>query len=89
MNLKGRNVSLWFSEEGRAALREVFAEEKRLDDVHVIDQDDRGLWILVGSRQTGDMESVIPAMLMKWSFVSTIKTDLRDRGPERETVFEL
>ena len=62
--------------------------EKPSTVAHVLEEDEHGVWILVGEKEIGQSESVIPAMLLKWEYIVTASLDYQHREPS-ETMVEI
>jgi hypothetical protein len=82
MNLRKRDIWVHLSDEGRSALFYVKLPKEPVP-LHVVEQDERGIWALVGSEQTGESESLIPVMLLKWQHIATVSLDWK-RGDSDE-----
>ena len=87
LDLTGQSVRLTFAAAGRAELRKVFPRGRF--ECQVLAQDDRGLWILVGEKQTGESKMAIPAMLIRWDYIATIAFDYQHVPSGPQFVIEL
>ena len=74
MNLGRRDVRVRLSKDGRAALVGVQLPVEPIP-FRVEKEDQHGIWVHVGSVQTGESESEIPVMLLKWEHIATISLD--------------
>ncbi len=72
-DLKGKSIRLRLAAVGRAQFRKLLPNGWIKSQV--LDQDERGLWILAGKKQTGESKMAIPAMLIKWDYIATIAFD--------------
>ena len=50
--------------------------------LHVVEEDEHGVWVFVGDRQTGESDSLIPVMLLKWQHIATVSLDWKEEEPE-------
>jgi hypothetical protein len=74
MNLRDKLVWLRLSEEGRRALAGL-VPEKPILELYVLDNDDVGVWSVLGPTAGGEYQPAVPVMLLKWDYISSISFD--------------
>lgn len=67
---------VWFrlSERGRRALAGL-VPEKAPFELYVLDNDDVGVWVMLGPTEAGQHRPAIPVLLLKWDYISSINFD--------------
>jgi hypothetical protein len=74
MDLRHKLVWLRLSEEGGRALAGLVPEKPSFE-AHVLDNDDVGVWVVLGPTAGGEYQPTVPVMLVKWDYISSINFD--------------